>query len=224
MKITLIGTGRMSSTLGRLWASHGHDLAVGSRDAARAAETAREIGAATSGSYAEALGFGEVVFLGVPWKVAEETVRMLGDFQGRILIDPTNPVTPEADTPLTGPDGESAAERLAAVAPGAFVVKAFNTIHYANLERPVIADRQIATFLAGDDRYAKDAVALLVREVGFDPVDCGTLVRARLLEPLALLWMQLYAAGQPATSGFAFPRERPERRRADEELAHGAID
>lgn len=193
IKIGTIGTGRMAENLGKLWAAKGHQLFFGSRDPQTAQMLAERIGHnARGGAHAEAVAFGDVLLLSTPWTVAEETLKALGPLDGKILIDITNPVKPtDAGMQLAHDCTTSFAEQIAAWVPGASVVKAFNMIHYRNLDKPQFGSEKASSFFCGDDAQAKSTVARLSQDMGFDPVDCGPLTNARLLEPLAVLWMQL---------------------------------
>lgn len=177
MRIGIIGTGRMASGLGRGWAAAGHRVAFGSRDAAR------------GGSIEEVSRSAEVVVLAVPWAGAEEALRHALPLAGKILVDCTNPPSPGARAWA----GEgSGAERISALAPGARVVKAFNHV-YAEIihSGPRFGFQNATVFYCGDEVEAKETVAGLAEELGFDPVDAGPLRTARYLEPLGELMLQL---------------------------------
>lgn len=192
MQIGILGTGRMAQGLGRVWAQSGHAVLFGSRDATKAEQIASQIGAgARGGSYADAAGFGEVVVLTAPWPAAEQTLRAAGSLAGKVLIDVVNPLQ---DADLALGHTTSAAEQIAAWAPGARVVKAFNTIYFQSLDARAHPG-DASAFFCGDDPAAKQLVAQLAADLGFDPVDAGPLVNARLLEPLALLWIRLAGQG-----------------------------
>lgn len=190
MKIAVIGTGNIGGSLGRLWAQRGHEVLFGSRDPASA--RARELLAACAGRaralpLESAAAEAEVTLLAVPWHAAADTLRRIGGLKGRILVDASNPLGPDG---LALGHDDSAAEQVARWAPGARVVKAFNTIGWESLGRPVIAGVQVSMPVAGDDPKAKAVVAGLVEELGFEALDAGPLQSARLLEPLALLWIR----------------------------------
>jgi NADPH-dependent F420 reductase len=197
IRIGTLGTGRMAGNLGRLWAAKGHQVFFGSRDPYKAKALAESAGSqAQGGTYAEAAAFGEVVLLATPWTVAEETLHSLGSLDGKILVDMTNPIRQaEAGMELALRQTTSFAEALAKQASGAKVVKAFNSIYFAVLEKPSFGDERASSFFCGDDEQAKAVVAQLSRDIGFEPVDSGPLWNARLLEPLAVLWMQLAFSG-----------------------------
>jgi NADPH-dependent F420 reductase len=204
MKIGVLGTGNVGGTLGRLWAQRGHQVVFGTREPR--GEKARALLEAAPGaraaSTAEAAAWGEVVVLATPWAAAHEVVRAAGDLQGKILVDCTNAVGP-GFTPGAQP---SAAQQVAGWAPGARVVKAFNTVGYNVLVDPRFGEVAAGGFLCGDDPEAKDVVGGLARELGFDVVDCGPLARAALLESLALLWISLSVQGMGREIAFTLLR------------------
>lgn len=107
-----------------------------------------------------------------------------------MLIDITNPVNETMDGLVTPPDS-SAAQELAASAPGAKVVKAFNTTFAATLIDGEIGGKPLDVFLAGDDEEAKATVSQLVEDGGLRPIDAGPLMRARELEATGLLHMSM---------------------------------
>jgi NADPH-dependent F420 reductase len=197
MKIGIIGTGNMGSGLGKLWAGQGHEVMFGSREPDRAKELAGSIaGNVRGGSYAEAAAFGDSVLLAVPWQGVEESVAACGSLADKILIDCTNPMTPDYMQLVVG-HSTSGAEEIAKMASGAKVIKAFNHV-YAQIihSSPEFGNRKANVFIAGDDAEAKQSVANLIQDVGFEPVDSGPLQNARYLEPLAELCVQLaYALG-----------------------------
>jgi 8-hydroxy-5-deazaflavin:NADPH oxidoreductase len=201
MKIGIIGTGRMGSGLGKLWAAKGHQIMFGSRDADQANEVAGSIPNASGGTQRDAVAFGPVILLAVPWRVAVETIKEVGPLEGKTLIDLTNPVG--EGRKLAVGFTSSAAEEIQKAATGAHVVKAFNTVHYGVLPRPIFDGVQADVFYAGDNADAKATVLRLIQDTGFNPVDAGPLQNARLLEPLTILWMQLaFVQGQGPTSIF----------------------
>ncbi|MGH9455635.1 MAG: NADPH-dependent F420 reductase, partial [Terriglobia bacterium] len=85
----------------------------------------------------------------------------------------------------------SAAELVASWAPGAKVVKAFNTVGAAVFGNAQFGPQRADGFYCGDDAGAKSVVTHLIEQAGLEPVDVGALVNARLLEPLAMLWIDL---------------------------------
>ncbi len=192
MKIAIIGTGRVAAALGTSWAARGHMVTFASRQpgSERAAALVAAAGPnAAAARVVDAVARSSTVVLAVPFSAARETLALAGDLSGKVLIDCTNPILPglrprfDSDT--------SGAEQIAAWAPGARVVKAFNTTGAENMAAPVYPGGAASMFLCGDDEMGKAAVWQLAEEVGFEPVDAGALSAARHLENLALLWIHL---------------------------------
>jgi len=109
---------------------------------------------------------------------------------GKILIDGLNPLLPDLSGLEVG-NTTSASEMVAGWAKGAKVVKALNRIGFPVMANPAINGKPVVMFYCGDDAAAKETVARLARELGFDARDAGPLTQARVLEPLALLWISL---------------------------------
>lgn len=189
MKIGILGAGNVGGTLGLGWAKSGHEIFFGVRDTQsdKVKALLDEIGAnAQAGSLAEAVAFGEVVLLAVPWTAVQEAIRQAGDFTGKILLDATNRLVEPA--PDSAP---SAVEDISRWASGARVVKAFNTTGSGNMSNPKFGAHCADMYICGDDPDAKSAAAELAQDVGFEVVDAGPLANAVLLEALAKLWIQL---------------------------------
>ena len=142
--------------------------------------------AATNAMAAE---IADVVVLAVRWGAAEKALRAAGDLNGKILIDATNPLAPDLSGLVVG-NTWSAGEQVEAWT-GAKVVKAFNTIGSVLFGVTDFAGMRADGFYCGDDIAAKTFVSNLIAEIGMDPVDVGPLRNARLLEPMALLWIDL---------------------------------
>ncbi len=193
MRIGIVGTGTMARVLGTRWAQVGHDVLVGGRDTVRAAALADRIGG-RAGTLRDAAEHGQdAVLLAVPYSAAVGMVSGLADaVRGRTLVDCTNPVAPGFVLETRG--GPSAAERIAAAAPGASVVKAFNLCHESVWCRtpPVFDGRPLAVPLCGDDAPALETIRLLVRDLGCVPVNGGGLDRAGLMEATAAFLIGLW--------------------------------
>src|SRR5262245_15822209 len=205
MRIAVIGVGNVGGTLGTGWASRGHEIFFGVRDTADPKLQdllARVRGNVHVRSVIEAATSAEVVALTVPWPAAQDALRSAGDLGGKILLDCTNPLKPDLSG-LTVGYTTSGAEHVAAWAPGARVVKIFNTTGFGNMANPEYRDGRSMMLYCGDDTSAKQVAAQLAAELGFEPYDVGTLTEARLLEPFALVWIHL-AVLQKMGTGFAF--------------------
>jgi hypothetical protein len=185
MNISILGTGNMAKGLAGVFAAAGYSVVLGSRDAARAANVAREVGASVAGADLKtAAERADVVVLAVPYGAAAETVAAAGGLGGKTVVDITNPLTDDY-TGLTLGHTTSAAEEIQKLAPRAKVVKAFNTIFASVLAAGGKAAGETATvFIAGDDADATATVERVAAKAGFAPLQVGRLAVARYLEPL----------------------------------------
>jgi 8-hydroxy-5-deazaflavin:NADPH oxidoreductase len=160
MRIGVIGGGRVGGGLARMWERAGHEVRV-----------------ATRADVAETAAFGEVVVLAVPAGEVRAAVEAAAPLDGRVLLDATND--------LSGTGLGTAG--IAALAPDARVVKAFNTVFAALYDEVLAAAKPPSLVLCGDDGPAKEAVSTLARDAGFEPIDLGGLDEAGLLDAFARL-------------------------------------
>lgn len=191
VKIGILGGGNVGQKLATLAEKAGHEVVVGRRS-----------GPVT---FRDAAVDGEIVILAVHYAVAEEVVSPLADvLKQKILIDATNPLN-EDWSPLVLNNGISAAEALAGILPGAFVVKAFNTIFADVMEHAEHGwdGSPVTAFVAGDSPDVVASVAQIASEMGFAPVTISKLAAARYLEGMAHLNIEL-ALGQGGGTNAAF--------------------
>lgn len=192
MKISIIGYGRVGSVIGKAWSTKGHEIFFGARDPQNPKVQAviESIGSgAKAGTVKEAVDFSNIVFLTVPWEAAQETVEGIDDWNGKILVDCTNPVKPDL-TDLSIGHTTSAGEQVASWAKGAKVVKTLNTTGAPNMANPYFGDQAASMFYCGDDQESKGVVKGLLEDLGFEAVDVGPLVESRFLEAMAMLWIR----------------------------------
>jgi predicted dinucleotide-binding enzyme len=191
MKIAVIGAGNVGRALGTGWTKAGHSIIFGVRDINKPDLKAlcARIGA-TAESPGDAVREGDVVVLALPWNVAENAVKLLGDLKGKVVIDCMNPLTMK-DGALGLERGytTSGGETVASWLPGAKVVKTFNQVGAEMMMAGTRFETRPVMFLAGDDDSAKSTVARLVSELGFEALDAGLLKQARILEPFAMVWI-----------------------------------
>jgi predicted dinucleotide-binding enzyme len=201
-KVTVIGAGNMGSAIAAIAAKGGAEVQIVGRDE-RAAQLAAQIGG-TAATVGDALT-GDVVVLAVAYPALADIARTYGaQLDGTVLVDISNPVDFETFDGLVVPADGSAAAELAALVPGARVVKAFNTNFAASLATGVLGDVPTRVILAGDDDEAKALVRGFVEAGGVAVADAGSLKRARELEALGFLQMVLAVREQVAwTGGFA---------------------
>jgi predicted dinucleotide-binding enzyme len=195
MKFAVLGSGAVGRSLGAGLARHGHEVLMGSRDpgAEHVATWVAEVGGrARAVSYDEAASAAEIACLVTSWSGAENAVRLAGaaNLAGKIVIDVTNPFGPSPSGPalMLGHD-DSAGEQVQRWLPDARVVKTWNTVNHEQMIDPEVPGGPGDMFLCGNDAAAKQTVSELVAECGWPPLDVGSIEAARLLEPLALLWV-----------------------------------
>jgi NADPH-dependent F420 reductase len=181
MRVAVIGTGRMGTGLATGLTRAGHEVVFGSRDPESAAESVQASGATGAVGYADAVQDADVIILALPWVAVEETLPQLGDLSNRIVVDITNPYIGGRLQPF---EDTSTTELIQQWAPGSRVVKGWNHVYAVNLTQPEVDGQAASVLLAGDDPEAKDTVASLARDIGFDPVDVGPAEKARALTTL----------------------------------------
>ncbi|MBL1067854.1 NADPH-dependent F420 reductase [Streptomyces sp. 7-21] len=197
MIVTLIGTGAMARGIATRALAGGHTVRLIGTDHRKAEDLADQLRAhATSGAAvhaSDAIGVedADVVVLALPYPAVVDVVADYGTaLAGSVLVDVSNPVDLATLDTLTVPPGTSAAERIAAeAAPGAPVVKAFNTTFASTLLTGQVAGQALDVLIAGDAADAKMTVAELAASGGLRPLDVGPLRRARELEAFQLLHM-----------------------------------
>ncbi len=179
MKIGIIGAGKIGGTLARLFAQAGHEVAISnSRGPDTLAELVDEIGHGVQAmTVADAAAFGDVVVVSIPLRAYRDVP--VKETAGKIVVD-TNNYYPNRDgqIPELDDDSTTSTELLQAHLPDARVVKAFNAImwkHLGNDGRPSGDPERLGIPISGDDEDAKRTVSNLIDQIGFDPIDAGTL-------------------------------------------------
>ena len=209
MKVLVIGAGNMGSAFVKQLSAAGHSVSVTARDAAKAAALAAQYANAKAVPAAAAAEGQDVVLLATAYGDAAAALQSVGNLQGKVVVDISNPLTADY-MGLTLGHSTSAAEEIAKAIPGALVVKAFNTVLAQVLgQGAALADgSKVTVFYAGDAESAKQTVKALAESLGFAAVDAGGLKNARYLEPVAGLNIFFaYGAGRgtaiaPAWQGF----------------------
>ena len=196
MKIGILGTGDVGKALGNGFIALGHEVMMGSRDAKneKAVAWASTAGInASTGTFADAVKFGDVIVLALLWAGAENALKLAGveNFAGKVVIDAINPLVFE---PGKGPTLEightdSAGEQVQRWLPSARVVKAFNIVGNAHMFKPDFPGGPPDMFICGNDAAAKQTVTGILKDFGWLVIDIGGIESSRLLEPLCILWV-----------------------------------
>lgn len=198
MNILILGAGNMGSALARQFSRAGHAVRIAATSPEKAQAVAADIPGTTGVAAAGSAAASDVIVVATPYEQAVPALRATGPLDGKVVIDVTNPLTPDY-MGLTIGHATSAAEEIAKAFPTAEIAKAFNTL-FAQVvaEGPAFADGQVArAFYAADSGRAKGTARALIESIGFRPVDAGPLKNARYLEPLAGLNIYFgYGAGQ----------------------------
>ncbi|HEY7574920.1 MAG TPA: NAD(P)-binding domain-containing protein, partial [Thermoanaerobaculia bacterium] len=178
MKIGVLGTGAVGASIASKLAELGHEVKMGAREAGneKARQWASSAGrGASSGSFADAAGFGELVFSATKGDAALDALAAAGrqNLKGKILVDVSNPLDFSRGMPptlFTGAAGDSLGERIQKSFPDARVVKALNTVNANVMTQPSRAGGETDLFIAGNDDDAKQRVAGLLRDFGWKTV------------------------------------------------------
>jgi 8-hydroxy-5-deazaflavin:NADPH oxidoreductase len=212
MKLAIIGSGNIGKSIGSWAAEVGYEVIFSARniDHAKAAAEAAGHGASAA-EVGESLKTADMVLLAVPYFAVHELIADIRPLlKDKILIDVTNALNADYSGLVCG-FSTSGAETIAALAPEAKVIKAFNTV-FAPIfaaRNPNIGNHVISVVYAGDDAEAKGSVRELITKLGFDAVDAGGLVSAREIEPLGMLNIKLgYQQGLGTGISFSLLRQR----------------
>ena len=209
--IAVIGTGDVAGALGPEFAAQGHTIVYGSRDPSRDEVDAlveRTGDGASATTPAESVVGADIVVMAVPGTAVEAVTQGLGDLSGKIIIDPTNAVNRTDDGFLELVYETSAAETIQNAAPGAHVVKAFNTLNWRTMVDPDSSGGPVSIPLVGDSAEAKATVTALVEGMGLEAIDLGPLRHARHVEGMLLMWIyNRYAGGSAPAFDYHLRKE-----------------
>jgi predicted dinucleotide-binding enzyme len=203
MRVGVLGTGNVGRTLGSALLRLGHEVRMGSRSAGNEAAVAwaAEVGGpATEGTFADAAGFGELIFNATGGMVSLQALEMAGAEQlaGKVLVDVSNPLDFSTGSLTLGVcNDDSVGESIQRAFPDVRVVKALNTVNAAVMVQPSLVPGSHTMFLCGDDAAAKAQVAELLEAFGWPAealVDLGDITGARAMEMYLVLWVRLYGA------------------------------
>jgi predicted dinucleotide-binding enzyme len=185
MKIGIVGAGNVGLSLGKALLKAGHEVMFSSRDPR--GEHARKIKEETGapvGTVSEVLAYSPVIAIALAPDAIEQTIREHTDWwKDKIILDLNNRFAGAATA-------KSLAEDIAHWT-GARVIKIFNTLGAEHYQNPVFEGQKASMFVAGDDSEGKQIAMRLAADIGFEPIDCGGLDSAGMIEKLAQLWVHL---------------------------------
>jgi predicted dinucleotide-binding enzyme len=183
MRIGIIGPGHIGGNCAQQFVASGkHEVMLSfSRDPERMSKLTGELGRnASTGTPQDAVRFGDVIVLSVPWDAIPEALHQAGSLAGKIVIDTTNQFGSRA----LPAKGQTAAEFNAGRMPGARYTKSFNTLT-AGFQRQTASrpkDEKVVQWICGDDVEAKEIVAGLIEDAGYVPIDVGGTHDCQLME------------------------------------------
>jgi predicted dinucleotide-binding enzyme len=204
MKTGILGSGDVGRRLGDGFIELGHMVKIGTRDPSKGevvqwvSNHGGEEGKASAGTFTDAASFGEMIIIATSWDGTSNAIKMADptNFAGKIVIDVTNPLEFSKGMPpkLAVGYSDSAGETVQRLIPEAKVVKAFNIVGNPHFVHPDFPNGGPPTmFICGNDEEAKKVVKdNILTKFGWETIDIGGIDGARLLEPLAFLWITYY--------------------------------
>jgi 8-hydroxy-5-deazaflavin:NADPH oxidoreductase len=214
MRIGVLGTGIVGTTIGTKLAALDHEVMLGSRtpDNEKAVAWAKESGG-SHGTFADAAAHGELVFNCTSGVGALDALEAAGadNLAGKTLVDVSNPLDLSQGMPptLTVCNTDSLGEQIQRAYPDTQVVKALNTMSCLIMVDPSLVPGQHDVFLAGDDAEAKAQVRELLESFGWPAtalLDLGDISAARGMEMILPIWLRLYGATGTGTFNFHVAR------------------
>jgi predicted dinucleotide-binding enzyme len=217
MRIGVLGTGMVGTTIGTKLVDLGHEVRIGSRTAGneKATEWVADLGeGASEGDFAAAAAHGELVFNCTAGVASLDALAAAGEsnLAGKVLVDVANPLESSGEglPTLAIANDDSLGERIQAAFPAARVVKALNTVNCRVMVDPAGVPGDHAVFVCGNDDGAKAEVTDLLGDLGWPPariVDLGDISAARGQEMYLPLWLRMMQAF--GTPQFNIAIERP---------------
>jgi predicted dinucleotide-binding enzyme len=184
MQIGILGAGHVGRAVGRSLVTAGHHVLLASARGPHALKSVADGIGGEAVAVSDAAG-ADLVVLAVPWPAVPQVLDPLPEWRGRILVDATNPFISVNPLRLADLQGRSSSVIVSEHAPGARVVKAFNSVSMANFEKgPRQGAARRVLFVSGDDDASKRTVQQLIDELGYAAIDLGSLeVGGRMQEP-----------------------------------------
>jgi len=206
MKIAVLGTGMVGTTIASRLVELGHEVMMGSRTAAneKAVEFANNNGEnAKAGTFADGANFGDIIFNCTKGGISIEAIKLAGNgIDGKILIDIANPLDfSQGNPPCLIPalsNTNSLSEEIQKTFPTTRVVKTLNTMWCGLMVNPLmIGNGDHTNYISGNDAEAKATVKTLLNEFGWknqNILDLGDITNARGTEATLLIWLRVWGA------------------------------
>jgi len=194
VRVGVLGSGDVGRVLAAGFVGLGHEVKIGSRDPGKLQAWADAAGSrASTGTFAEAAAFGDIVVLATLGVATPDVIQSVGPeaFASKVVIDTTNPLDFSKGMPptLTVGTTDSLGEMIQRLLPNAKVVKAFNTVGNPHMVNPQFPGGPPDMFLCGNDDGAKRIVSQICEHFGWGVIDIGGIEGSRYLEPMCLTWV-----------------------------------
>ncbi len=194
MKVTIIGNGNMAKGIATRLIGGGHEVIIHAKDEAKGNELAEQLKQDSNNAAVTVAPIGssasDIVIVATPYGEIANVAQAYNGFEGKVVVDITNPVDFNTFQLIPEP-GKSGAEEIASQLPGAKIVKAFNTTFAGTLVTGTVEGQELDVFVASNDQAAKDKVIELVKTSGMRPIDVGPLSESRHLEGFGLIQMKI---------------------------------
>jgi predicted dinucleotide-binding enzyme len=213
MQVGILGSGDVGLKLGDGFVETGNIVRIGTRSPLKVQSWISKYGnsRASSGNFAEAAAFGELLVIATLWEGTASAIRSADpkNFEGKVVVDVTNPLDFSKGMPPKLAVGytDSGGETIQRLLPRAKVVKAFNIVGNTHMFRPEFPGGPPTMFICGNDDDAKETVSKILTSFGWESVDIGNIEGSRLLEPLAMLWIMHYFKSNNGQHAFKLLRK-----------------
>ena len=185
MRIGFLGAGTVAQTISRHVLTHGHQVLLSnSRGPDTLSTLVDELGSGATAGAPQQAAEQDIIVLAVGWPKVQPTLAAVADWSGRVLVDATNRLASYAPPTLGDISGRTSSEIVADLAPGAKVVKAFNTVPMGWIADVSASKPQTALFISGDHADAKQQVGAMIDQIGFCSLDLGSLATGGRLQQL----------------------------------------
>ncbi len=198
-RIGIIGAGTVGATLGGLFVAAGYPIILSSRHPEELRALSTKLGPLSSvATPKEAAASSQIILMAVPFgALAQLGASLRQELRGKIVIDATNPYPWRDGDVAVLAEKEGVGLVSASLLPNARLVRAFNTMSTLTIAKEAHRPgAPLAIPIAGDDGKALEAVTLLIRDIGLEPVKVGGLASARLFQPGALGWQAIGTASE----------------------------